>query len=481
MKQASHNIASSLEIVAKKYPDQTAIAESGSGSSISFQELNQKSSKTASGLNQFGFKKGDRILLFVPFGIKFISIAFALLKAGTVPILIDPGLGKRNILKCVRETEPQGIIATPLIQLISIFFSKSLRNIKHKITVESNWIWKGHSLADIDNMAKSSSVYNQTFSDDPAAILFTSGSTGPPKGVVYTHGMFSHQLKVLRSYYKIQSGEVDLSTFPLFSLLGIGIGMTSILPKMDFTRPAKVDPNEILKTIKKYNVTSGFGSPALWDTVCRFCILKKQHLSSLNRILMAGAPISGSLIKKFDHILNHKAEIHTPYGATEALPVTTIERKEILEETLKKSHRGYGICVGSTVPGIELRIISITDDSIPEWNDSIQLKNGEIGEIVVKGPWVTQNYFNRKKTTRLAKIRGQGNDFWHRMGDVGYIDNKNRLWFCGRKNQRVRTANGTLFTIQCEGIFNIHPKVKRSALVGVGESKNQKPVIIIEP
>jgi acyl-CoA synthetase (AMP-forming)/AMP-acid ligase II len=293
--------------------------------------------------------------------------------------------------------------------------------------------------------------------------------------------MFSRQLDILRSCYEIQPGEIDLSTFPLFSLFGVGIGMTTILPKMDFTRPAKVDPKKILNTITKYNVTSGFGSPALWDTISRYCISNNRHLSSLNRILMAGAPIPGSLIERFDHILTSKTKIHTPYGATEALPVTTIERKEILEETLKKSQQGYGICVGHTVPDIELRIIAIIDDSIPEWEDSIELTRGEIGEIVVKGPWVTQSYFNLNEATRLAKIKDHGNALWHRMGDVGYIDDKNRLWFCGRKSQRVRTVHGTLFTIQCEGIFNIHPKVKRSALVGIGENKNQNPAIVIEP
>ena len=257
--------------------------------------------------------------------------------------------------------------------------------------------------------------------------------------------------------------------------------MTSILPKMNFTRPAKVDPEKILNTITKYNVTSGFGSPALWDTISRYCISNNRHLSSLNRILMAGAPIPGSLIERFDRILTPEAKIHTPYGATEALPVATIERKEILEETLKKSQQGYGICVGHTIPDIELRIIAITDDSIPKWEDSIELTHGEIGEIVVKGPWVTQSYFNRNEATRLAKIKDHGNALWHRMGDVGYIDDQNRLWFCGRKSQRVRTTDGTLFTIQCEGVFNIHPKVKRSALVGIGENKNQRPVIVIEP
>jgi len=481
MKQALHNIAFSLEHIAQNHPNQTAITESHTGTSISFRELSDESSRIASGLNQYGLKKGDHVLLFVPFSIRFISIVFALFKAEAVPILIDPGLGKKNILKCIRETEAQGIIATPIVHLISKFFPKSFRSLKYKVSTTSCWLWKGRTLKDIGNMDKPSFAHNATLSSDPAAILFTSGSTGSPKGVVYTHGMFSLQLDVLRSCYKIQPGEVDLSTFPLFSLLGVGIGMTSILPKMDFTRPAKVDPEKILNTITKYNVTSGFGSPALWDTISRYCISNNRRLSSLNRILMAGAPIPGSLIERFDHILTSKAKIHTPYGATEALPVATIERKEILEETLKKSQQGYGICVGHTVPDIELRIIAIIDDSIPEWEDSIELTHGEIGEIVVKGPWVTQSYFNRNEATRLAKIKDRGNALWHRMGDVGYIDDKNRLWFCGRKNQRVRTADGTLFTIQCEGIFNIHPKVKRSALVGIGENKNQKPVIVIEP
>ena len=481
MKQARHNIAFSLERVAQNHPNQTAVTESHSGTSISFQELDDESSRIASGLNQYGFKKGDRVLLFIPFSIKFISVAFALFKAGAIPILIDPGLGKKNILRCIKETEAQGIIATPVVHLVSKFFQKYFRNLKHRITTNSCWLWQGCTLRDIGNMAKPGFAYDDTFPNDPAAILFTSGSTGSPKGVVYTHEMFSRQLEVLRSCYEIQPGEIDLSTFPLFSLFGVGIGMTSILPKMDFTRPAKVDPKKILNTITKYNVTSGFGSPALWDTISRYCISNNRHLSSLNRILMAGAPIPGSLIERFDHILTSKTKIHTPYGATEALPVTTIERKEILEETLKKSQQGYGICVGHTVPDIELRIIAIIDDSIPEWEDSIELIHGEIGEIAVKGPWVTRNYFKRDNVTRLAKIKDRGNSFWHRMGDVGYIDDKNRLWFCGRKSQRVRTTNGTLFTIQCEGVFNAHPKVKRSALVGVGEIENQKPVIIIEP
>jgi len=481
MKQALHNIALSLERATQTHPSQTAVTESRTGSSISFQELYDQSSLLASGLNQYGLKKGDRVLLFVPFSIQFISIAFALFKAQAIPVFIDPGLGKKNILKCIKESEPQGIIATPITHIALKFLSKPFRDLKYKVTTTSFWPWGGCSLKKISAMSESSFTHEETLPSEPAAILFTSGSTGPPKGVVYTHEMFSRQLEVLRSCYQIQQQDVDLSTFPLFSLFGVGIGMTSILPEMDFSCPAKVNPEKILKTISKYKITSGFGSPALWNTISRYCISNNRNLYSLNRILMAGAPIPGSLLEKFDHILKPNAEIHTPYGATEALPVTTIERKEISKDTYKKSQQGYGTCVGRAVPGIEFRIIKITDDSIHQWNDTLELTHGEIGEVVVKGQWVTRNYFNHNRANKLAKIKDHGNTFWHRMGDVGYIDDKSRLWFCGRKSQRVRTANDTLFTIQCEGVFNAHPKVKRSALVGVGKSDNQKPVIVIEP
>ena len=479
--QTRHNIAFSLERVAQNQPSQTAVLASQSGTSISFSELNEESSRIASGLNQFGLKKGDRVLLFVPFSIKFISIAFALFKAGTVPILIDPGLGRKNLLKCIEEVEPQGIIAVPIVHAISKVFRKPFRSIQHKVTVGSCWLWGVKSIDDVCKMAEPRPTYVDVLPNDPAAILFTSGSTGSPKGVLYTHGMFSHQLNALRSCYGIEPGEIDLPTFPLFALFGVGVGMTSILPEMDFTRPAKVDPEKILRTICKYNVSSGFGSPALWDTISKYCLMHNRQLPSINRILMAGAPVSGSLLERFDRILDPEAKVHTPYGATESLPVTTIERKEVLEDTFKKTQQGYGICVGRSVPNIILKIIKINDGPISQWDDSLEVIHGEIGEVVVKGPWVTQYYFNRAEATQLAKIIDKNNFFWHRMGDVGYLDKLNRLWFCGRKNQRVRTEDGTLYTIQCEAIFNSHTKVKRSALVGLGKFGHQRPVIIVEP
>jgi acyl-CoA synthetase (AMP-forming)/AMP-acid ligase II len=293
--------------------------------------------------------------------------------------------------------------------------------------------------------------------------------------------MFCHQIEVLQSCFGIEPGEIDLPTFPLFGLFSTCMGMTSVLPEMDFTQPAKVDPEKIIKPIQDYSITNSFGSPALWNTVSKYCIRNKVRLPSLKRILMAGAPVSGNMLKRFDKILDDSADIHTPYGATEALPVTSINRKMILRETWGKTQQGMGVCVGRPVPGIELKIIKISDDPIPHWDNDLQQSTLEVGEIVVQGPWVTRKYFNAPNNANQQAKIADGDNFWHRMGDLGWLDEQGRLWFCGRKGQRVITKTETLYTLPTEAIFNMHPKVKRTALVGVGEKGNQEAVIVVEP
>ena len=195
---------------------------------------------------------------------------------------------------------------------------------------------------------------------------------------------------------------------------------------------------------------------------------------------MAGAPVSGSLLRRFESIIQKDCKIYTPYGATEVLPVTHIDRQEILKETWSLSNNGQGICVGRAILGVEIKIIAVSDLPISKWEDVKKLDVNAVGEIVIKAPWATQSYFKREDLTQLAKIKDK-NSFWHRMGDLGRLDEQNRLWFYGRKSQRVVTKNKTLYTIPCEAIFNQHPDVKRSALVGTGSKNKQKPIIIIEP
>jgi acyl-CoA synthetase (AMP-forming)/AMP-acid ligase II len=320
----------------------------------------------------------------------------------------------------------------------------------------------------------------ETRPNEIAAILFTSGSTGVPKGVVYTHTIFTTQVDMLRDLYGIKPGEIDLCTFPLFALFGPVLGMTCVIPDMDATRPAHVDPRKIFAAIEDFGVTNLFGSPALLKRVGESG-WQNRTMPALHRVVSAGAPVAAAVLETFATKLGPDARIYTPYGATEALPVCSIGSDEILRETRHCTDRGAGICIGRPVDGIALKIIRISDEPIANWSDDLLVPDGEIGEIAVQGTVVTREYYNRPASTALAKIIDPASGgFYHRMGDVGYRDGQGRIWFCGRKSHRVITPEGTLFTIPCEAVFNTHPGVSRTALVGVGALGSQQPVLCVE-
>ncbi|MCG2831237.1 MAG: AMP-binding protein [Desulfobacteraceae bacterium] len=448
-------------------------------SHLTFQQLDQESDYYAYGLEKAGIKQGTRTVLMVKPSIEFFALTFAIFKVGAVPVVVDPGMGISRMLRCLEESRPNAFIGIPIAHALRKLRPKYFKTVKTCITIGRRWLWGGLSLKDI--RLTSSKPYNiaKTRQNDMAAILFTTGSTGPAKGVVYTHGTFDAQIKHIKSHFNITSDEIDLPTFPLFALFDQALGMTAIIPDMDPTKPGFVNPEKIIEPIMNQGVTNMFASPALLNRVGRYCENKGITLPSLKRVISAGAPVSPSNIARFALTLSDGVEIHTPYGATEAMPVISIASKEILSETAELSKKGFGICIGRPVNGLEVRIIEINDNPINEWSDTLILKDGDIGEITVSGALVTKEYFRKPKATALSKIK-EGNRIWHRMGDLGWIDKKERIWFCGRKNQRVITKNGLLFTIPCEAIFNNHPMVFRSALVGVGSPPNQKPVICIE-
>jgi acyl-coenzyme A synthetase/AMP-(fatty) acid ligase len=248
---------------------------------------------------------------------------------------------------------------------------------------------------------------------------------------------------------------------------------------MDPTKPAKVNPQRIVEAVVNHGVTNMFASPALLNRVGRYGKAKGIKLPSLKRVISAGAPAAPSNIARFSAMLTDEGEVHTGYGATEAMPVSSFGSREILEETAQLSEKGFGMCVGRPVQGIDVQIIHISDDPIENWSQVRLVDEGDIGEITVRGEIVTRGYFERPRHDALSKIKDD-RGIWHRMGDLGWRDAKGRLWFCGRKSHRVVAADRTLFTIPCEAVFNNHPALFRSALVGLGDAPRQQPVICIE-
>lgn len=492
------NIADALHRQVQERPDQVAIYQptryrGASGplyDRLTFNALWMRIAVAMKELKAAGVTRGMRTVLMVPPSIAFVEATFALFRLGALPVFVDPGMGLRKLGTCLSEAEPQAFVGVWKAQLARRLFGWARGSIRISKTVSAGWSgFPPPGSSELNFIA-------ETQADDSAAILFTSGSTGVPKGAVYTHGMFTAQLEALRAVFEIEPGEVDLCTFPLFALFGPALGMTSVIPKMDATKPAQVHPMAVMHPIYQFAVTNLFGSPALLNRVSRGLEeyfhdeiglsedefdLSEYRCPTLKRVLSAGAPVSPAILERFSKLLSPGTQIFTPYGATEALPVAVIGSDEVLGETRHKTAAGAGTCVGKPVPGIDVRIIRISDEPIPTMTPDLVLPPGEIGEMAVYGPQVTQEYFRRPDLTALAKIadpeRGRK---WHRMGDVGYFDDQGRLWFCGRKSQRVVTPERTHFTEPVEGVFNTHPAVFRTALVGVKRNGVTEPVLCVE-
>ncbi|MDT8438835.1 MAG: AMP-binding protein, partial [Wenzhouxiangellaceae bacterium] len=267
---------------------------------------------------------------------------------------------------------------------------------------------------------------------------------------------------------------------PPFALFDPALGMTTVVPKMDFTRPAVADPDMLVSLIEQYRVTNLFGSPALMNTLSRHLEAQRVQLPTIRRVLSAGAPVPPAVVERMRAALSESADLHTPYGATEGLPVATISGRELLAGCAERNRAGDGICVGRPLAANRVRVIRIDDRAIERLEESIAVADGEIGEICVAGPTITDRYWQRETQTRLAKMVDADGTIWHRMGDLGWCDEDGRLWYCGRKSERVETVAGPLYTECVEGVVNAVRGVFRSALVGVGAAGSQMPVVIVE-
>ncbi|WP_456387275.1 fatty acid CoA ligase family protein [Desulfolithobacter sp.] len=477
-----YNIAGALVRVAADRGDKTGlVVPRGNGRyrSWSFCELEQTARRYAAGLSGIGVGRGDRVMLMVRPSLEFYCLTFALFRLGAVVILIDPGMGWKNLLGCIGSVRPAVLVGIPPAQLLSRLFPGPFATVRSRICVGPSPLHLfGHSLTAITSGDQGGDVFVSAASEDPAAIIFTTGSTGPPKGVRYSHGVFHAQLRLIRDHYGIRPGDVDQPGFPLFGLFSVALGARAVIPDMDPSRPARVDPARFVRSILDQGVTYSFGSPAIWNVVSRYCLDRGIRLP-VQKILMAGAPVPGELITRVARIMAPDGEIHTPYGATESLPVASITGREILAQTWPQTRKGRGTCVGRPLPGIDIRIMEPVEGPVGDVSAARWVATGEVGEILVRGPVVTRAYDGNEEENRQAKI-ADGDGFWHRMGDMGYLDDQGRLWFCGRRAHRVLTEKGVLYSVCCEAVFNEHPLVFRSALVGVGEPGKQLPVLVVE-
>ena len=426
------------------------------------------------GLMEAGLRAAERVIMLVTPGADFLALSYAVMGRGAVPVFIDPGMGVDAVVACMREAEPSGFIGVPRAHLLRLKAGELFRSLRFSVVAGRFPPCGAMRLCDLRRPSAAPPTPVPRGDTDPALVAFTSGATGRPKGVVFTNRMLSEQLAVFRGQFGFRGGDQDLPLLPVFSLFTAALGVGSIFPPLDPSRPLSLVPAQIIRVMRDLGNQTSFGSPALWSKIGEYCRQTGATLPQLRRVFMAGAPVSQTTIDLVKAACP-QAESFTPYGATEALPVTIASADDLWQDRPVLAVTGeQGTPVGRAIDGVALRVVQplTVQPVVP----LIDCPERVIGEIVVSGDTVSREYLRRPEATATSKIH-DGDRVWHRMGDMGYLDAGGQLYFCGRKAHVVSTPDRTFHSVPVENVFNRHPQVRRSALIEVAGG----PALAIEP
>lgn len=454
------------------------------GNSISYRHMNYGDMRNLidryhRGLVTLGLKQGDRVLFLVKPGIDFLALAYAVMAEGAVPVFIDPGIEKAHLFKAIADIKADVFIGAQKAHLLRMLKKDLFQSIRFHILAQDWGVSGGPNLSVLRRFSSTPNLPHKY--SEIGMVAFTSGATGIPKGVVFTQKMLLAQLRVFREQFGIGPGGRDLPLLPIFSLFQLGNGVTSVFPPIDPAAPLALDPSKVVKIIQDLNITYSFGSPTLWRKIAEYCMRVRTTLPTLKRVFMAGAAVPRDTVRIVTECLGedplNRGLVFTPYGATEALPVTVAPGHEVFSHKGESATTGeIGTFVGTAIGELELKIIESLDGEIQNISDVKFLKAQEIGEIIVKGANVSPSYLNRPDADKVGKIK-DGDGFWHRMGDMGYVDQDGRLYYCGRKSHVVEADGKIYHSVPIENLFEGVKDVARVALVSV----KGIPGIVIEP
>lgn len=460
------NIVSFLKTVPE--PDRPAlIFPTPSNPAITFHGLDELSSQLAAGLHELGLRMNDRVILLAPISLQFYASLIAIFKLGATAVFLDPYTSYKQLDLTVNLIDAKIFIGSKKAMLLRLVIP-GLRRIPHHLHVGEG---RKRSTSRIAGDQPARNEICEVEPETPALITFTAGGTDidGPRGVVRTHRLLAAQHAAISRNIPNLPNDIDMPSFPIVTLHNLAAGITSIIPDFPFHRPQSLKPERVIDQIEKHEVTTASGSPTFWQSIAEYSKTQKMQLP-LRRILVGGAPTMPDLMNQLNQMAPH-AEILGVYGSTEAEPVSLISAHEILSETTALTANGSGIPVGHPIPEIKTMIL---DENRRE--QSI----GGCGEIWVAGEHVANSYFHSNGSGASRKHHISGGRDWHFMGDMGYKDQKGRLWLTGRINSVIKKRYGEpIYPLTVEAALSMLPYIHRTALVGIGNI-DRKMVLVVE-
>jgi olefin beta-lactone synthetase len=464
------NIANIFQQQATQHPNAVAIIDTKHGRErrVTFAELEQTSARIATLLQQKGLQKGDAVLVFQTMSIELYSVLGALFRLGLMAVFVDPSAGIKRLEQCCLLYPIKGLIASPKAHLLRVV-SSTLRRIPIKFST-GFWLPGATPLSAANSLSQTEPVACEVVA--PALMTFTSGSTGPPKAAVRTHGFLIAQHQTLAKNLGLQAGEVDVSTLPIFVLANLASGVSSLIPNADLRSPGRVKAAPIVKQLQKHKPQRLSASPAFLERLIEHCDVSGEKLSSLQKIYTGGAPVFPHVLEQMQRVAPNSI-VTAVYGSTEAEPIAHIAWHEMKDNDKQAMLSGKGLLTGKPVDDISLRIFKDQwGRAIPaltqETFNQLSVPSMQVGEIVVSGEHVLHGYLNGAgdEETKFNVGTAFNNTVrWHRTGDAGYLDEGGRLWLLGRCAAKIEDEHGVLYPFAAECAVYQHDAVKRAAAV----------------
>lgn len=477
---------------AAAHPDRVAVMEpyrrSGTWAfrRYTYRELARDTLRVAAGLRAHGIHEHTRTVYMAPPSYQACVISAAITAVGATQFMIDPSVGYMNVAERLSNIQPEAFIGIPIALAGRLLFGWGPRR-GQKLVCVDGFFPGAISFKTLVSHSGTEHIPPAVSPDDPAVILYTTGSTGPAKPAMYLHRNFVNVFRTAHHSWRYHQDEripMDMAAFPAFHMLAIAAGGTTIVPPINFARatPATTNPKPVVEVINAAGVRSLFASPALLERIANYADAHHMTLPTLERVIGGGAPIFEPLVRTLLRVMPEHGEVWANYGATEALPSTEHGSTDMLGETAALSASGHGVCVGTPFPGINMQVVGPIDQNSTRRLDFEELPVGELGELIVQGPNISPAYFNDDESTRKNKLYDEDGAVWHRLGDVGHKDKTGRFWVEGRVSQCLHIEGKRVPPMPIEAIFDQHPLVRRSGLVQRrGADGRNEAVICVEP
>lgn len=462
------------------YPDGDRMERGGHAAyvSISYAELACRVRACAAGLKAHGIRRGMRTAVLVPPGFDLLTLVFAMMHVGAVPVLTDANMSLKSMLDCTRQVSVEAFIGVPAAHVLRWRRPHAFVDTQPAIMVGHR---DGTALGKLIALGatRQQLLPTEAKSDDLALISCTTGGTVSARAAEINVGTLRGMSHSVGQCFFTEAIAHTLVTTPLLGLFAVSAGHTVVMPRMSMARDSATNPIPLADAIRRFTVNALFASPALLDPLAAHLAEAGTRLPSLRLVVSSGAPVRLELMRALRAVLPDRARVFGAYGATEVPSIALLESREALAGPAAGPAECMGVCVGRAALGTSVAVIEVRDGPVLAQMPELLVGAGEIGEIVVSGPAVSPQYFQSPQADRENKIQ-DGDRRWHRTGDAGWIDCEGRIWLCGRIGHRVRTGSGDLYTVLCEGVFNAHPEVERTALVGVGPQGEQQAVLCVE-